>query len=565
MALWNIFLNNLKTVSRNWVYLIILIVCPIILISVSGIMLNSVDYKNIPVGICNSDESYSFDNSYFNKVKIYPSLQDCIGDLSSSKTNICIHSYEGEEKYNVDVYIDNRKRMVEYYVKQFILEKFSEERFYFFQESSKDVETELALFSSSMESSKNEMYNAYYELEDQERKLQGYKQNLSVIRNDFDVIYYSLKEVEDEISDLKEDLNSETNSVSGNLSVIREKRTEIESNLYVLESYLVTRLPATDYSYVKNVMDAGINDLKEIETSLEAINDSYSDPEFVRAVNNLDTAIDQMDSIKFTLDNLDSDLENSIQSTRESKERIHLFIQNLNEGKMQIEELMERLSEKNVFIEFKKSFLFSEDPILISFPLLIAIITTFTSVVLSNIFILKQTGQKSYLRETLSPTKDFSFVLAGYLTNLFFIFIQVVTLILIGFYLFHGSFFENLGLIMLAIFLAVSVFILIGMIIGYLIKTESLSILLSLFSVILFFVFSDILAPTALTGPIINFLINLNPFVILNNILFDVILIKSEFYLIKEFFIKLLILFGIFSILTYISKKINKKRFFNHQ
>ncbi len=565
MAIGNIFLNNLKTVSRNWIYLIILIICPIVLISVSGIMLKSVDYKNIPVGIVNSNESYRFDSSYFSKVKIYPRLENCITDLSSSKVGICIHSYEGEEKYNADVYIDNRKRVVEYYVKQFILEKFSQERFYFFQESAENVESELALFSASLADSKTEMYNAYYELEDQERKLEGYRKNLSVIRSDFDDIYYSLKEIEPEITNLKNDLNSETNSVSGNLSLIREKKEDIQSNLYVMDNYLSTRLSATDYAYFQNVVNQGLSDLDEIETSLEAINDSYSDPDFVRAVNNLDSAIDQMDSIKLTLDSLDADLEDSIVQTRESKERINLFIQNLNEGEMQIEELTGKLGEKNVFIEFRKAFLFSDDPILVSFPLLIAIISTFTSLVLSNIFILKQTGSKSYLRETLSPTKDFSFILAGYLTNLFFIFIQIITLIVIGLYLFHGAFFDNLGLIVLAIFLAVSVFILMGMIVGYFIKTESLSILLSVFSVILFFVFSDILAPTALTGPIIKFLINLNPFVILNGILFDAILVKSDFSVISGFFVKLVILFFVFGVLVYVSRKINKRWFFNHQ
>jgi hypothetical protein len=566
MAIFNIFKNNIKTVIRNWIYLVILIICPIILIAVAGVMLKSVDFKNIPVGIVESNATYQLDKSFFNHVRIYPSLDSCFADISASQIGMCIYSYEGDEKHNVDVYIDNRKRIVEYYAKQIVLEKFSAERFYFFEQSAKDVEQRLNLFSSSINSSKKELYNAYYELDEQEKKLGEYQKNLTIMRRDFNEVYSSLKEVQPQIEALKQDLNSDPNSVSGNLSVIKQRRAEIESNMGTLKYYLKSRLSPTDYTYVETMLDDALNDLKDMEASLEEINESYSDPDLKKAVNNLDSAIDQMDSIKSTLDQLDIDLQDSIVRTRESKERIHLLIQNINEEEMQIGELSDKLGEKGVFIQFRSPFeKMSDDPILISFPLLIAIIATFTSMVLSNLFILKQTGQRSYLRETLSPAWDLSFLISAYLTNLFFIFVQVITLLIIGFFLFHTAFFNSLSIVIFAIFLAVSVFILIGMIIGYLVKNQNLSILLSVFLVILFFVFSDILAPTALTSPIIQFFINLNPFVILNNILFDAILINSPFSVLRIFFTKLEILFGVLSIVVYLSRKINKRRFFKEE
>ena len=560
MKTLTIFRNNLRTISRNWIYFVILIICPIVLILLSGVILNSADYNNIKVGIINEDQSKSFDDSFFKNKEVFSSLSECIEAVSASRANICIHYYETEEKHSIDVYVDNRKKLVDFYSRQYILEKFSQEKLDFFEQSSKDFSQRLSVFSSSINDSKTELYLAYYELEDQEKTLQEYRVKLAETRATFDELSTSLKEIQPEISRMKNDLNSETNSISGNLSLIKKQKDLIENNIYILETFLSLKLTSNDYYYVVEVLDSSLKNLEELEKSLEAINETYSDPGFVRAVNNLDSAIGQIDSIQKTLNEIDSEMENSIENTKKSKENIDHLIQNLNDGEFRIAEMKNQLEGKGTYLEFQSAFIFSTDPILLSFPLLISIIIVFTSIVLSNLFILKQTGAKSYEREILTPTSDRSFFVAGYLTNIFFIFIQIVALFLIGYYLFSGIIFDNIGLIFLAIFLATSIFVFIGMIIGYLVRTQSLSMLLAIFLVILFLVFSDILAPTEIAGPIIKFLLVLNPFIVINAILFDIIVVKVNLVTLVPEFVKLGAIAFVLLVVAFISKIVSKNR-----
>jgi hypothetical protein len=560
MAILSIFSNNLKTVSRNWIYFIVLIICPIILIIISGIILNSANFNNIAVGIIDENKNYDIDINSFNHPREFSSLTKCIEQLSLQKVSICMHSHESQEKHNIDVYIDNRKKVIEYYSKQFILEKFSEEKLYFYEQTSKDIEQKISIFSTDIKNSKKELLNAYAELEEQEEKLQEYHQKINQAKKNFNEISASLKRIQPQIKRLKDDLNSETNSVSGNLALIKERRKTIENNMDVLKKYLSTKLSPLDYNYVIGIIDSSIQSLIEIENNMETINQSYSNPEFVKAINDLDSAIGQIDSASKMLEELEIEIINSKENTKNSKEKILYLIQTLNEGEENIKIIAEKLDNKNAYINFMQAFLYSNDPIIASFPFLVSIIITFTAIVLSNMFILKQTSQKSYFREALTPTGDFSFFISAYLTNLFFIFIQIFTLFMIGYVLFGNTLFYNLNILLLTIFLSTSIFIFMGMITGYLIKTQSLSMLLAIFMVIIYFVFSDILAPVALTGPIVKFLVNLNPFVIHNSILFDILLVQSHSEILMEGITKLTIIFCICFILTYVSKKINKRK-----
>jgi len=135
-------------------------------------------------------------------------------------------------------------------------------------------------------------------------------------------------------------------------------------------------------------------------------------------------------------------------------------------------------------------------------------------------FILKQVNRPSYFRDIISPARNFNFIFANYFINLFFVFIQASVLFLIGRSLSVLSF-EVLLTFAIGIFLSSSIFILIGMSLGYLIKSQNLSMLIAIFLVMFFLIMSDLLAPSILASSFIRFIISLNPFVLLNEILAD--------------------------------------------
>ena len=84
--------------------------------------------------------------------------------------------------------------------------------------------------------------------------------------------------------------------------------------------------------------------------------------------------------------------------------------------------------------------------------------------------------------------------------------------------------------------------------------------LVSIFSVLVFFVFSDILSPIALSGPMMRFILGLNPFMILKELLSELLIFKTGQSATKTSLIVLTIIFVIMFIGTYFSKKISKRK-----
>jgi len=561
MRTLTIFKNNLKTVSRNWLYFLILIVCPFILITLSGIMLNSAKFENVKVGMVNLNKNNSligfdfFKDSYY-----YSSLKDCIRDISSSKISICIQQEEIEEKYIINVYIDNRKSVLEYYVKQFILKKFAEQKISFFEESLKEINKQITLFSYSIKNYKTELNNTYYELDLQERKLIEYKENITNIKQNIQEIYSLLKRIEPTIQKINETDNN-SSSFSEKLESFKEKKDHLENNLVTLKEYLKPpRLQESEYNYIKIIIDENLNNLNQMGNDLDNLNKTYSNISSKYFVNLYYKNLQNIEQMNALMNSLENELNTSIIKTKETKTKIRGFILTLEEKEKELNKLTNKTEKKDTLLEFKDTFQYSSDIVTFYFPLLVAIIVTFTSLILSNTFIIKQTQQNSYLREILTPTRSFSFFIASYFTSLFFIFLQTLTILLIGYYLFDLAFFENLKMFLLIIFICSSIFIFIGMIFGYAVRNQNLSILFSILVLILCVTFSDLLTPTSLTGPIVRFFVNLNPFTTLYTLIFDILLIKSEFDVLAVHLKRLSALFFLSFIIAYIAKKISIKK-----
>ena len=127
---------------------------------------------------------------------------------------------------------------------------------------------------------------------------------------------------------------------------------------------------------------------------------------------------------------------------------------------------------------------------------------------------------------------------------------------MVGYFWFNINMLNNYLYSSFLIFLVASIFVFLGMSLGYLIKSQYLSMLISIFLVIFLFIFSNILTPSLLTGEIIQFLININPFVILSNGLKDLIILDKNLSLDSFIFGALYFMYIICFVLYYISKKV---------
>jgi len=554
MNIFNIFNKNIKTVSRNFSYFAVLFICPILLILISGAVLNSASLNNIRVGIVGGNVQE------IRNAKNYDSFALCMEDLVHFKVVACLNFNYIDGHENLDIYISNSNKLVSIYTRQFVLKDILNMQQDLFEKTSSEINSQISVYSGSILNARTDLVNARSELEEQEKLLTDYKNDLEGIRRDFDEVYYPLKQMQPQITQIRTDLTNQQNTINSELSIIKNNINNIKSNLQTLNTYLSSKLNSGDYDYASGLVSSALLGITSIESSLNVIEQANKvNSDLIGVVDSLDNIIQQLDEIKQTLDKLDSDLGISIQRTRESKDKINAFINSLDNVNQELGNFQSDIGSKKFSYTLEDAFVIPDDPVLFAFPLLIALVITFTSLVLSNMFILKEVNHPSYDREILTPAKDMEFLISDYLVNLFFVGIQASVLFLVGIY-WVGVSLNEIWMFVLAIFFVASIFIFIGMSFAYLIRNQSLSMLITLFSVMILIVLSDILAPSILAGEVVKFFIDSNPFVVLQRILSDGIVLNRPLGDSYFAFVRMGILFIMTFFIAYVCKKISKER-----
>ncbi len=544
MKLLSIINKNIKVVSRNWNYFVVLVLCPIILILASGAMLNSSDVKNLKIGIVN-EKSTDFKLNIEN-ARDYNGLSNCLSGISSEAVGACIQVYEIDNISQMDVYFDNSNERIESYAKQFVLTEISSIQSEAIEQAGEMVYSELGFLATSINHAKLELEQAHNEIDSLEKDLISYKAELASAKKDFDTIYYAVKDIQSKLNTYKPQIEQAKTSIKD----FKEKKDKIKNSINSIRSQLESQ---GQYNLVLQ-LDSILTELDSIENSIDIINTALNNYE--TASQDLDSIIIRLDEMKILLDRLEVDLQKNIERTEETKNRIKSFITELEQGKVQIGQFSQSIGLENIGLSFKNAYEIEDDPVLVSFPLLVAIIISFTAIILSNLFISKQINHPSFLRDLISPTKDINFLIANYFVTLFFIVLQIIFLFIVGNFWFNIGVLNNILYTIPLMIFAASIFVFIGMSLGYMIKSQYLSMLLSIFIVIFCFIFSDLLTPSILTSSIIKFFVSINPFALLSNGLMNIMILNKSTSFQSNMFYRLEILTAITLITYFISKKI---------
>jgi len=524
-------------------------------------MVKSVDVNNIRVGFVDeSGSSEDFISDFMTgsvrSLRTFKEIDHCLSEMKNKKIASCMVVVEKGGTRGIDVYMDSNNKVIEFYSKQFVLSSVLENQNQFIEESSEDISNKMNVYHASIVDARNELRNTKEELILQRDTLVEKRNELWVVKNDFDSVYIPLKEREFELNILRQELQNNQVESEDALERVRDIQDDLES----LEDIFVGGLNPEDAEAASLIINSILSDLNHVESFLESTDDSYA--EIYSALDLIDSTIVKLDRVNELLISTDEDLEEAIYQTGESIEKIDSFIFQLDFALEELSFFSEDFDQSPIVVDFSpggEQTSLGNDAMTRTFPLLVAIIITFTSLILSNMFVLKQTNRLSYFREAITPTKNGSFVFADYFVNLFFVFIQVVILFLIGLFWMNLSL-DFAFLYFLVIFVSSSFFIFVGMGFGYLIKSQSLSLLLTVFLVMLFFILSNLIAPSMLLSSTVKFFVDLNPFVMLVGLLENVFILKDNFYVMFDRFL----IFVVYLLAAFIfamgSKKFSKNK-----
>ena len=333
------------------------------------------------------------------------------------------------------------------------------------------------------------------------------------------------------------------NTLESAKNTLPKQKTEISKSIADLNQ-INEKANSTFFSDINNILEY-LNDAKDLLNSSEAkdnINDAINLLELVKI------------EISEDLKNIENQSKETVLILKDVSSDLDVLINSMNDiSVLEAEKIVSPIKTK---VEPISSDSKNRDYLI---PTIIALIALFGGVLLSSTLVLKEKKTKAYFRNFITPTRDFTFILGSYLTCLIILTLQFLFVFAGIVLILKTSILTALPNIVLVLFVSLSVFIFMGMFIGYLFRSEETTIFAAvLVAAVLMFFSNTILPIETISSKFSQFAI-FNPLVVSEIALKKVMLfgfsissVLSELYILGGFLL-------VFAILTYIGRKATKR------
>lgn len=193
------------------------------------------------------------------------------------------------------------------------------------------------------------------------------------------------------------------------------------------------------------------------------------------------------------------------------------------------------------------------------FPTFLVLVLMFVCIMLAVTLVLSEKETNAYFRNFITPARDFVFILGTYLTCLLIVAVQLVIILYVIRFFLEPSMVESLTNSYLPILLITTMFIFIGMAIGYLFSSQETAILAALFVISGSLFFSNTVLPLETISSYVKWIVALNPFVLGEAILKKVLIFGFKLNEVTDLIWNLLKFIGFAIIVVYVALKYYKK------
>lgn len=161
------------------------------------------------------------------------------------------------------------------------------------------------------------------------------------------------------------------------------------------------------------------------------------------------------------------------------------------------------------------------------FPTLLVLLVMFIGLLLSSSVVIRERRGAAYFRNFLTPTNDTLFIIGHFLTNFLIIALQMLIILGVSFYFFKEALLNVLLNLLGALALTIAMFVLLGMFLGYIFKSEETGALasISLGSICLFL--SNTVLPLEYLPSFMTKVGQYNPFVISESLIRKITLFNA--------------------------------------
>ena len=161
------------------------------------------------------------------------------------------------------------------------------------------------------------------------------------------------------------------------------------------------------------------------------------------------------------------------------------------------------------------------------FPSLVIMLILLIGIMLSSNLVIIEKTSRAYFRNFTTPTSDLIFIIANYLTTFMVALMQVLIVLIIAALVFKTSILAGLSLILLVVFLSITLFSFIGLMIGHFYSSEETASIASISIASLFLMLSNLILPLESMPETVIKIAQFNPFVIASELLKKAILFNT--------------------------------------
>ncbi len=526
MKVFKVTAKNLKLLMRSKTSMLVIVLGPLMIMLLVGFAFNNNSVSKLNVGYYSS-ENTELTSSFIDTLRENPSFvlinysseQQCVEMIQQGKVHLCV-IFPNDFKLE-----NNKSNELQFYVDQ--------SRINFVYSIIDTVSSKLDVTSTQL----------------------SYQMTTDLIN----VIDDTKKTHELQLASLIK-LKAALSDASSKLSLAQSKLDKMD--------FSGTEIDTTDLQDSADNLKSSINDLNSAaDDIITAGNEIYSKGQcsnasvkgsfntelssFKTAVNSnatgdyLTTLLDNIDTLTANVDILNTKLTQIKSATGDSSGQISENIKTLNTIKTSVDDLKASIESNNAKINALKITNAESivNPIKTTikpvstktgnlsfiFPYFIILIIVFIGIMLSSNLIIMEKTSRAYFRNFTTPTKDLTFVMSIFLTSFIVVVLQLVFILALAYYFLNAAILSTPLFTILLLFEAISLFILIGMVIGYASNNQDSATMIgiSVGSVLLFL--SNLILPIEAMSPIIQNISKYNPYVLCSELLKKLTMFNTSF------------------------------------
>lgn len=509
MKLFSVIQKNFKIFIRSKVSALIIFLGPLLLVSLIGMSFSNSQLPGLTVGTYSS--SYNdFTNSIIKKIEDnkftihkYDNTDACSNAVKKGDTGICLLFPANMDTTNNEVtfVVDYSKINLVFIVLDVINNRVSERATELRQNYATELLTKVVQTRTDLQTQKTNAETLSSKQTEAQDTAKRAASNVNEINPNTD---FGSKF---SISDAQSSISSITGRIDDAKSTIKDTKTKVSGS----------SLSDTEKGVINDDLDTANGKLSGALLYLQG-NESISSLEgmLVDLGNSLENAKLQLESIKKKRDAVKGDITTLQGSITESINKVSDLSSSITTMISRIENVQESDSAQLVSpIRTKiEPVTTPETHFNYLFPTLIVLIVMITAILLSSTLVMNEKKSRSFFRNFITPTSDIVFDAGTFLTAFLVILIQLVIFLVISSFFFETKVAASLGSASLLLVLISSAFILLGMIIGYVFKSEETYVLASItVSALLLFLSSTVMPIESISNSIRQFA-SFTPFVV---------------------------------------------------